>query len=74
VGLGTAALQCGRRSAELLPRAAELEHRLAARYPHEQLVGTYGEVLREEFRTLPPGGVRRLQEVVDRRMAARSRL
>ena len=72
MSLGTAALQCSRRSAELLPRAAELEHRLVARYPDERLVGTYGEVLREEFRALPPGGVRRLHELVGRRMSART--
>ena len=72
VSLGTAALECSRRSAELLPRAAELEHRLVARYPDERLVGTFGEVLREEFRALPPGGVRRLHELVGRRLSART--
>jgi transcriptional regulator with XRE-family HTH domain len=45
---GIAALQCGRRSAELLPRATELERSLADRYPDEPLVGTYVEALREE--------------------------
>jgi hypothetical protein len=58
VSLGTAALQCGRRSAELLPGAAEPEHRLVARFPDERLVGTYGEALREACRVLPPSGVR----------------
>lgn len=74
VGLGVAALGCGRRSAELLPRAAELEHRLAARYPDERLVGMYEEALREEIRTLPPDEVRRLHEAVDRRTSGRGQL
>jgi hypothetical protein len=55
VGLGQESLRCGRRSAELLPRAAELERRLAVRYGAERLVNDYGELLREEFRALPPG-------------------
>jgi transcriptional regulator with XRE-family HTH domain len=57
VGLGTKALRCGRRSAELLPRAAELEQRLAARYGGEPLVDEYGQLLREEIRALPPGAL-----------------
>jgi hypothetical protein len=52
VGMGAESLRCGRRSAELLPRAAELERRLAARYGAERLVKEYGELLREEFRAL----------------------
>jgi len=52
VALGIQALHCGRRSAELLPRAAELKDSLAIRYPGERLVSTYGEALREEFRML----------------------
>lgn len=70
VGLGMRALGCSRRSAELLPRATELEHRLANRYPSEQLVGGYADALREEFRALPTGEARRLDEVVRRRMSA----
>jgi hypothetical protein len=68
VSLGTSALHCGRRSAELLPRAAELEQRLAARYPGERLVIEYGEALREEVRALPPGSAVRLDEAVGRRL------
>jgi hypothetical protein len=68
VGLGEASLRCGRRSAELLPRAAELERRLAARYGAERLVNEYGEVLREEFRALPSGDARRLDGAVGRRL------
>ncbi len=56
VGLGEESLRCGRRSAELLPSAAELERRLAARYGGERPVNEYGELLREEFRALPQGG------------------
>ncbi len=47
VALGGESLRCGRRSAELLPRAAELERRLAARYGGERLVNEYGDLLRE---------------------------
>lgn len=65
-----AALHCGRRSAELLPRAVELEHDLAARYPDERLVRTYEEALHEEFRAMPAGSVRRLHDAVDRRISA----
>jgi transcriptional regulator with XRE-family HTH domain len=72
VGLGRESLRCGRRSAELLPRAAELERRLVARYGAERLVNEYGELLREEFRTLPPGDARRLDEAVGRRMDGRA--
>jgi transcriptional regulator with XRE-family HTH domain len=72
VGLGVAALGCGRRSAELLPRAAELEHMLAAQYPGERLVGTYEEALSEEVRALRPEDAQRLQEAVDRRTSGRT--
>jgi len=68
VALGAESLRCGRRSAELLPRAAELERRLASRYGAEPLVSEYGELLREEFRALPPGVARRLDEAVGRRL------
>jgi transcriptional regulator with XRE-family HTH domain len=71
VSLGTSALQCGRRSAELLPRAAELEQRLSARYGGEPLVNDYGQALRDEIRALPPGAVVRLDEAVGRRLAGR---
>jgi hypothetical protein len=53
-------LHCGRRSAELLPRAAEPERRLAARYGAEPLVNQYGELPREEVRALLPGDAQRL--------------
>jgi transcriptional regulator with XRE-family HTH domain len=72
VGLGGESLRCGRRSAELLPRAAELERRLAGRYGAERLVNEYGELLREEFRALPPGDARRLDEAVGRRLDGRA--
>jgi transcriptional regulator with XRE-family HTH domain len=72
VGLGEESLRCGRRSAELLPRAAELERRLAARYGAERLVNEYGKLLREEFRALPPGDARRLDEAVGRRLDGRA--
>ena len=72
VGLGEESLRCGRRSVELLPRAAELERRLAARYGAERLVNEYGELLREEFRALPPGDARRLDEAVGRRLDGRA--
>ena len=62
----------GRRSAELLPRAAELERRLAARYGAEPLVNQYGELLREEVRALPPGDAQRLDEAVGRRLDGRA--
>jgi hypothetical protein len=68
VSAGESALRCGRRSAELLPRATELERRLAARYSGERLVNEYGEILREEFRALPPGSLSELDEIVGRRL------
>jgi transcriptional regulator with XRE-family HTH domain len=72
VALGAESLRCGRRSAELLPRAAELERRLAARYGAELLVNQYGELLREEVRALPPGDALRLDEAVGRRLDGRA--
>jgi hypothetical protein len=60
VALGAQSLRCGRRSAELLLRAAELERRLAARYGAEPLVNQYGDLLREEFRALAPGDAHRM--------------
>jgi transcriptional regulator with XRE-family HTH domain len=60
VAMGAESLRCGRRSAELLPRATELERRLASRYGAEPLVSEYGELLRDEFRVLLPGDARRL--------------
>jgi transcriptional regulator with XRE-family HTH domain len=74
VSLGASALQCGRRSAELLPRAAELEQGLAARYGAEPLVNEYGEAIRAELRALPPGAAVRLGEAVGRRRAGREPL
>ncbi len=68
VGLGEESLRCGRRSAELLPRATELERRLRARYGPERLVREYGELLHDELRALPAGSARNLQDVVRRRM------
>ena len=47
VSQGTAALRLPRRSAQLLPRAAELHDELAATYPGERLVTGYGEVIAE---------------------------
>jgi transcriptional regulator with XRE-family HTH domain len=67
VSLGESSLPCGRRSAELLPRAVELERRLAARYGKERLVDEYGQVLREEVSALPPGAAIRLDNAVGRR-------
>lgn len=45
VGRGAAALQLGRRSAELVPRADELRRALADRYPKARLVEDYREQL-----------------------------
>jgi hypothetical protein len=45
VALGTSALEHSRRTAQVLPRAAELGQVLTARYPKEQLVAGYREVL-----------------------------
>jgi transcriptional regulator with XRE-family HTH domain len=47
VSRGVAALRVPRRSAQLLPRAADLHKDLAARYPGERLVTGYGEAIAE---------------------------
>jgi transcriptional regulator with XRE-family HTH domain len=47
VSHGTAALGLPHRSAELLPRAADLRAELATRYPGEHLVAAYGEAVAE---------------------------
>lgn len=67
VALGNAALHHGRRSAQLLPRAVELEHDLAGRYPGERLAAGYGEVLREERRALPPAAAQQLTGAITQR-------
>jgi transcriptional regulator with XRE-family HTH domain len=74
VSLGEASLRCGRRSAELLPRAAELGHRLAVRYGNEPLVAGFGAVLREEARALPSEAAQRLGNAVARRTEGRAPL
>lgn len=56
VAFGTAALQIPRRSAQLLPRAAEFGHRLAARYPREHLVCEYRDMIHNAHQSLPPLG------------------
>jgi len=66
VTLGRSALTLERRSAQLLPRAVELEQDLTARYPGERLVGEFGEVLREQVRGLPPDGPRWLANALPR--------
>jgi transcriptional regulator with XRE-family HTH domain len=48
VSHGIAALRLPRRSAQLLPRAAELRDELAARYPGERLVADYDDVLAQQ--------------------------
>jgi transcriptional regulator with XRE-family HTH domain len=48
VSHGIVALQLPRRSAQLLPRAAELRAELATRYPGERLVARYGKALAEQ--------------------------
>jgi hypothetical protein len=45
VGYGAVALRLPRRSAELLPRAAELHRSLDAAYPGERLVDEFSEML-----------------------------
>jgi transcriptional regulator with XRE-family HTH domain len=55
VSHGTAALRLSHRSAELLPRAAELGHDLAVRYPGERLVAGYSEMLAGECAGLHGG-------------------
>lgn len=71
VGLGESALRCGRRSAELLPRAAEFEQRLTRRYPHERLVKEFGDALEEEVQALRPDDARWLEDAVRRRISRR---
>jgi hypothetical protein len=44
----------------------------AARYGAERPVNEYSELLREEFRALPPGDARRLDEAVGRRLDGRA--
>jgi transcriptional regulator with XRE-family HTH domain len=72
VAQGKLALLPERRSAQLLPRAVELERRLAERYGAERLVNEYGELLREEFRSLPQDDSLHLDEAVGRRRNGRS--
>lgn len=67
VALGSAALRPGRRSAQLLPRAAELEHDLVSRYPSERLTAAYRDVLQEERRALPSAAARQLSDAIARR-------
>jgi transcriptional regulator with XRE-family HTH domain len=67
VALGNAALRLGRRSAQLLPRAAELEHDLACRYPGERLTAGYRDVLRQERRALPPAAAQQLTDAIAQR-------
>jgi hypothetical protein len=67
VALGNAALLPDRRSAQLLPRAAELEHDLVCRYPGERLATRYSEALREERRALPPDAAQHLNDAIARR-------
>lgn len=55
VALGTAALGHRRRSAQLLPRAAELARALEARYPGERLAESFTEALTGDPRALGPG-------------------
>jgi transcriptional regulator with XRE-family HTH domain len=66
VALGRSALGFERRSAQLFPRAFELERVLVARYPHEKLTGEYREMLRGEIRALPSAGLGWLDAVVRR--------
>jgi hypothetical protein len=56
VAYGAAALQIPRRSAQLLPRAAEFGHGLAARYPREHLVREYRDLIQNAHQSLPPRG------------------
>ncbi len=59
VACGIAALEVPRRSAQLLPRAAEFGQTLAVQYPREHLVREYRDLLRNARQALPPGsGVR----------------
>ena len=62
VTLGHSALTLERRSAQLLPRAVELKQDLTTHYPGERLVNEFTEALREQFRGLPPGEPRWLED------------
>jgi len=53
--LGTTALTHRRRSAQLVPRAADLARDLAARYPGERLAESFAEALAGDRRALGPG-------------------
>jgi len=64
VSHGIAALRLPRRSAQLLPRAVELRHELAARYPGERLAARYSDVLAEHA-DAPAALPRRLQRRVN---------
>jgi len=55
VACGRAALEIPRRSALLLPRAAEFGQRLATRYPGEHLVREYRDLVRSARSAPPPG-------------------
>ena len=55
IACGTAAGQVPRRSAQLLPRAAEFGYRLAAQYPREHLVREYRDLVRTARQALPSG-------------------
>ena len=55
VALGTAALGHRWRSAQLMPRAAELARDLEARYPGDRLAGSFAEALAGDRRALGPG-------------------
>jgi hypothetical protein len=61
-----------RRSLSPAVRTSSTERRLAARYGAERPVNEYSELLREEFRALPPGDARRLDEAVGRRLDGRA--
>jgi len=56
VAHGSSALKLERRSASLLPRAAELGRHLAARFPRERLVAEYKEMLAGERSAALPAG------------------
>jgi transcriptional regulator with XRE-family HTH domain len=64
VACGKAALVLERRSAQLIPRAVELERELAAQYPREPLVTEFKELLAEEI----SGDAARLGDVVASRV------
>lgn len=68
--LGHAALLPARRSAQLLPRAAELGHELIRRYSGERLAEEYTDALREERRALAPDAARQFEDAIARRAPA----